>query len=946
MNVTYPGARWWKFDFHNHTPVSKDTYWATKPIKLTPEAWLRKYMIAGIDCVAITDHNSGEWIDPLKDAYTRMKEEAKQGLSSEIFRELYIFPGVEISVQGGLHVLAIFDPQCSTATITSLLGGVGFPASLHGETDSSKDAACTRSSLIEVVEEIHRCGGLAIPAHSDKSKGLLETTGSANQGARHPDAIRSVLNASILAIETVDRTAPKPAIFQSSGVKWTEVLGSDCHSFGSPHIPGGRFTWVKMEKPSKDGLRLALLDGQGISIRRSDDADGFDPTRKPEHFVHSIEISDARYMGVGGQPQKFLFSPFLNTIVGGRGTGKSTIVHALRLAFGRNSELPANSEAQQTFDRFVALGKGQTGGLLEKTRIVAQVNRDGVPFELLWQNNGTDNVVNEWDAATANFKKSPSQSVSQQRFPLRLFSQGQIAALAGDSQQALLKVIDNAADVGILHSRLDEEKRSFLSLRAQVRELDGKLAEYDLAKQKLQDVQRKLDRFENTDHAAILKKYQQKSREHLEITRQIDFLETLAKSIDNLTNEFQREALTSGLFELPDDASALQIVAKVDETISSACASTQEIAARMRRTRQELRAELSNTLWSYDASHAVFAYQELLKKLKEQEVNDPSEYSLLVDERQNIEDEIKILKDLKDKRDELEQKALAQLENILYARKSISKRRVAFLKDSLEGNNYVRMALIPYSRDPAAIDRSLRETLGITEGKYADDLYVESADESPSKGLVGALLAPFAISEKNGEWQTDTFEKSIDDIKQKLTQACLGENKFGARFNKALRTESLKRSELIDHILCWFPEDGLNVEYSRKGDGKDFRSISQGSAGQRAAAMLAFLLAHGSEPLVLDQPEDDLDNHLIYDLVVQQIRSNKARRQLIIVTHNPNIVVNGDAEFIHVLDFTNQCTVKHQGSLQSETVRQEICLVMEGGKEAFRRRYQRLGGNS
>jgi hypothetical protein len=95
--------------------------------------------------------------------------------------------------------------------------------------------------------------------------------------------------------------------------------------------------------------------------------------------------------------------------------------------------------------------------------------------------------------------------------------------------------------------------------------------------------------------------------------------------------------------------------------------------------------------------------------------------------------------------------------------------------------------------------------------------------------------------------------------------------------------------------------------------------------------------------LVLDQPEDDLDNHLIYGLVVQQIRSNKLRRQLIIVTHNPNIVVNGDAELIHVLDFNNQCFVKLTGSLQDRTMREEVCQVMEGGKEAFERRYQRLG---
>ena len=76
----YPGARWWKFDFHTHTPASKDTSaWQGAigtPNELTPQTWLLKYMAAGIDCVAVTDHNTCEWIDRLKAAYAEMKREA------------------------------------------------------------------------------------------------------------------------------------------------------------------------------------------------------------------------------------------------------------------------------------------------------------------------------------------------------------------------------------------------------------------------------------------------------------------------------------------------------------------------------------------------------------------------------------------------------------------------------------------------------------------------------------------------------------------------------------------------------------------------------------------------------------------------------------------------------------------------------------------------------
>jgi ABC-type lipoprotein export system ATPase subunit len=106
---------------------------------------------------------------------------------------------------------------------------------------------------------------------------------------------------------------------------------------------------------------------------------------------------------------------------------------------------------------------------------------------------------------------------------------------------------------------------------------------------------------------------------------------------------------------------------------------------------------------------------------------------------------------------------------------------------------------------------------------------------------------------------------------------------------------------------------------------------------------LAFLLSHGNEPLIIDQPEDDLDNALISELIVTQIHTNKERRQLIVVTHNPNIVVNGDAELVHVLKFANsQVQLNMQGGLEEPEVRTAVCDIMEGGKEAFKKRYERM----
>lgn len=939
----YPGARWWKFDFHTHTPASKDTgAWQAAigtPNELTPQAWLLKYMAAGIDCVAITDHNTGEWIDTLKAAYAEMKHEADAGSPRVGFRELHLFPGVEISVQGGFHLLAIFDPSATSQTISDLLARVDYEGT-RGDSDG-----VTREGAARVVERVLAADGLAIPAHVDGDKGLLQVEAGTRKCLIDTNTVRQVMNeAGILALEWTTSSSPKPAVLDELKPRFASVVGSDCHSFQGAAVPGSRYTWIKMARPSLEGLRLALLDGQEVSVRRSDESIGFAPFNTPEHFIESIEIRDARYMGRGRQPAKLPLNPYFNALIGGRGTGKSTVVHALRLAYRREKELSANSEAGQTFNRFDKVAKSRTdeGGLRADTTITVQVQRDGTPYRLIWRQDGQGHAVEELDTATNSFQASTGQAITTQRFPVRLFSQGQIAALAGDSQQALLKVIDDAASTQSQQTAFDEAKRAFLAARAQIRELDGKLQGRETLTLALQDVQRKLARFEGADHAAVLKNYQRTSRQSRELERQFEGSAELAMRLKALASDFLAEDLPEGLFDTAEDSQALSLVQALHAAVTKARQEVESAATALQERGQALKGELEASPWFARIGAAKMAYEQLKADLQQQGVSDPSEYGRLVQEKQRLEAELKKLEALQKQHTELREKAKSLLEQVQSTRRAISAQRSVFLQATLQGNPFVRIELIPYSRDAQSIERSLREVLGAAEGKYVDDLYQEQEGAFP-KGLVADLLGTVDLVEQPGEWDTAAFEQALLTQKKRLLQACRGEAEFGGWFNKFLKAEADKRPEFIDHILCWFPEDGMQVEYSRKGDGRDFQSIGQASAGQRAAAMLAFLLAHGNEPLVLDQPEDDLDNHLIYGLVVQQIRSNKLRRQLIIVTHNPNIVVNGDAELIHVLDFNHQCHVKQTGSLQDQAMRREVCQVMEGGEEAFERRYQRLG---
>ena len=172
---TWNGARWWKFDFHAHTPASSDYGKGSQQQELrqqSPKDWLLAYMRAEVDCVAVTDHNSGDWIDRLKTAIEELKADPPSD-----YRELFLFPGMEISVHGGIHLLAIFDPSKTSSDIDALRGAVGYQGTPGGSD------GVTLKSFVEAVGEITSAGGISIPAHVDGENGLFQLPGTTLQQA-------------------------------------------------------------------------------------------------------------------------------------------------------------------------------------------------------------------------------------------------------------------------------------------------------------------------------------------------------------------------------------------------------------------------------------------------------------------------------------------------------------------------------------------------------------------------------------------------------------------------------------------------------------------------------------------------------------------------------------------------------------------------------------------
>ena len=918
---TYPGARWWKFDFHTHTPASLDTPWSrieNQAKRLTPKQWLLRFMEAEVDCVAVTDHNTSEWIDPLKDTYGRLERERPTG-----FRPLCLFPGVELSVNGGFHLLVIFDRAATGGQVRDLLARVEYPGTPGGSD------AVTRKSATKVVEIVYELGALAIPAHVDQEKGLLQATEEDGRLRLRLDTntVRQVIERpEILAAEAATRDWAKHSVYIEARCQWTEVLGSDCHNFRGSRRPGERYTWVKMGVPSLEGLRLALLDGAPMSVLRSD-ADAADPNQRPRLAIEGVDVKNARCAG-RNQPLQARFSPWMSTIVGGRGTGKSTIVEMLRLGLDRAGELPGR--LGEEFEQFatVAASRNDRGVLRDDTEVVVIYRKDGGRFRVRWRDG--DASIDERDE-TGEWRPSPG--AVQSRFPVRIFSQKQVFELAADPG-ALLRLVDDASPV----ERAEQERHRreletrYLSLRSQVRELEVRLADCSRVEGELADVKRQLAVFEAGGHQTLLVEFQRRRRQQREQKMRTSELDDFQTGVRKLAAATEPSDVREEVFdrENPAEAELLALVeelgGKQREFISRLNAMADEAAEFL----DQWRARVERSAWTSAVQGTAANYKALVERLAAEGVADPASYGNLVQRHHALESEVSRFAALPARVDQLQAQAARVLEEMETRRIELLRMRVTQIENVLSGNDFVAMTVVPFGKDPVASERAFRDSLG------RHDLRLE-------QDVSGILADLYHDLPADTEARIEAVKKRVADIKAGVAKIADGGRVDG--WTKWFHNHvQAMRPEQIDRFMCWWPEDGLEVRYKRTGD-DHYVPIEHGSPGQKSAAILAFLLSHGGEPIVLDQPEDDLDNHLIYDLIVRQIRARKRHRQIIIATHNPNIVVNGDAEMVISMDQrSGQCVIVSDGSgyLQDAGVRKEICHVMEGGRQAFERRYRRL----
>jgi hypothetical protein len=156
------------------------------------------------------------------------------------------------------------------------------------------------------------------------------------------------------------------------------------------------------------------------------------------------------------------------------------------------------------------------------------------------------------------------------------------------------------------------------------------------------------------------------------------------------------------------------------------------------------------------------------------------------------------------------------------------------------------------------------------------------------------------------------------------------------------------REWLMQFAKWLYSTDHISLQYSIDYDGVDIRKLSPGTRGIVLLLLYLALDDADDRPLIIDQPEENLDPKSIYDELVPLFRAAKAKRQVVLVTHNANLVVNTDADQVIVAQAAAHAPGQlppityTPGGLEVGDIRKLVCDILEGGEEAFRERARRL----
>lgn len=846
-------------------------------------AVVAKCVELGIGVVAITDHNHVGQVD-------QFREEGRK-------RGVHVLPGFELASQEGVHVLCIYPPDTLVEKLARYLGELGIR-------DVDPSTNLSNKPFSELLRCVRDQGGITIAAHVTQDKGLLNLL--------HGQArINAWKDKNLLAVQIpgpVDAVPDdKRSILrnQDPGYRREPAAGSklaiaavNAMDVAQPNdlVDPSATCWLKMTEVSIEGLRQAFLDPES-RIRLSEEP-------VPENHTELVGVA---WQGGFLDGAAIHFNENLNVLVGGRGTGKSTVIESLRYTMGLG---PLGDEARKAHEG-----------------ILRQVLRSGTKVSLLIRSYSpakreyliertVPNPPLVRDESGAVLPLTPVDLVPG----LEVYGQHEISELT-KSPEKLTRLLERFVQTDPATGRRKTElKREMEQSRSRILEVRKELKQVAEHLGALPGLEETLKRFQEAGLEDRLKDQSLLVREERVLKTAAERMAPVRQWIDHLRRNLpiDRAFLAEKALE---DLPGKEILAEADKVLDRLNRDLDAVAAQIAeavdRADQGLRD--IRRAWEVRKTAVQTEYEKILRELQKSKV-DGEEFLRL---RRQIED----LRPLRERdavlrRDEKEhdaqrRKLLAEWEDLKAGEFRKLEKAAKSVSKQLSDRVRVRVTFAG-NREP--LFELLREVGGrlseaIDAFRQRDTLSLSELAEAWRAGA-GALAQKFGLPPAQAD---------------RLSQAA---------------------PEIVMHLeeLDLVPTTGIELNVSPEGLPASWQTLENLSTGQKATAVLLLLLLESEAPLVVDQPEDDLDNRFITDGVVPKMREEKRRRQFVFATHNANIPVLGDAELIVGLSAAGDASqgkaeipTAHMGSIDSSRVRELVEELLEGGKEAFEMRRLKYG---
>lgn len=831
------------------------------------EALLDECDALGIGLIAVTDH----WC-----------VDTAQGLiKAATARGIVALPGFEANSSEGVHLLVIFEAGTQLSAVNAAIGACGVtPACENGTTGNA---------FKDILDKMSGQGALVIPAHVNVANGGMLTSRAGKplvamvkDGNLHAIAVApSEADAAdqeqvIKNQKPYDRKHPLAVIHADDIVDPKQLKTS------------GATSWFKVSKASVESLRLAVRTPETrVALA--------DPSGTPRTLLRQISWTGGFLDGV-----TVPISSDLTTLIGGRGTGKSTVIESLRYALDLS---PIGQDA--TKDHKAVVDKVLRSGTIIKVD-VDTVSPTPRSFTI-------ERVVPDSPVVRDASGTATSQKPIDVAGLVEVFGQHELAELA-NSPASVADMVQRFAGATGVDPAYQAVQDKLATNRGQIKAAEDSRASL---RDELADIPRleeQVQQFKETDLATRLAELQRLKRDESVFGEAAERVNSARRALDDLLDS-QLGATLTAEYEGIDDSpqkDKLQLVAKVTSTLAL---KLKELAAKAESAVQTAEASIAAAKggWEGAVKDQRDGHAEVLRKLHEDGL-EPDKYLTTV----------KALDDLKAKQPRLKshddtiKKLQKERETLLGQVADHERKQLESLHAAVRTANEAADGVVVV-RPIAAPDRQqiVDVVAKHTKGQRTQIVAAISADGFSTRSFVTAARSGTSELAKLGikGAQADNLIEAGEDLFRELEEMSVG------------------------HAV----EVLLDIS---TGGSRELKKMDELSKGQRATALLLLLLGASTAPLVIDQPEDDLDNRFVYDGVVQHLRKLKGVRQIIASTHNANVPVLGDAELIVALDSDGQHGKPASdgvGSLDDATIRSLVENILEGGPAAFNARQHLYG---